>query len=128
MSRKKNKLEYGLKTISKRITYKQFAIVKNIVYDGIENVYDLCIPETHNFIAEGQVVHNCNLSSIALPKFVKYDEHNKPYFDFEHLREVSEYLIEPMNNVIDFNHYPVPETEKSNMLHRPIGVGCSRSC
>ena len=30
----------------------------------------------------------CNLCSIALPKFVKYDENCKPYFDFEHLREV----------------------------------------
>ena len=65
----------------------------------------------------------CNLCSIALPKYVKYDKDNKPYFDFEHLRQISEYIIHPMNKVIDNNHYPVPETETSNFKHRPIGVG-----
>jgi ribonucleoside-diphosphate reductase alpha chain len=65
----------------------------------------------------------CNLASIALPKYVKYDKDNKPYFDFDHLRQVSEYIIEPMNDVIDNNHYPVPETKTSNMRHRPIGIG-----
>ena len=65
----------------------------------------------------------CNLASIALPKFVKYDENDSPFFDFEHLKNVSEYIIEPMNKVIDNNYYPVPETKKSNMAHRPIGIG-----
>ena len=64
----------------------------------------------------------CNLASIALPKFVKY-ENNKPYFDFEHLKEVSEYIIQPMNKVIDNTHYPVPETKLSNLQHRPLGIG-----
>lgn len=65
----------------------------------------------------------CNLASIALPKYVKYDKDNKPYFDFEHLRSVAEYIIGPMNDVIDHNHYPVPETKLSNMKHRPLGIG-----
>jgi len=65
----------------------------------------------------------CNLASIALPKYVKYDDDNKPYFDFEHLRSVSEYIMEPMNKVIDNNYYPVAETKLSNMKHRPVGIG-----
>ena len=65
----------------------------------------------------------CNLASIALPKYVKYDEDNRPYFDFEHLRTVAKYIIGPMNDVIDNNHYPVPETRISNMRHRPLGIG-----
>ena len=65
----------------------------------------------------------CNLASIALPKFVKYKETGKPYFDFEHLKTVAEYIIEPMNKVIDNTHYPVPETKKSNLQHRPLGIG-----
>jgi ribonucleoside-diphosphate reductase alpha chain len=28
-----------------------------------------------------------------------------------------------MNNVIDFNYYPVPETSLSNLKHRPLGLG-----
>jgi ribonucleoside-diphosphate reductase alpha chain len=65
----------------------------------------------------------CNLASIALPKFVKYDKDNKPYFDFQHLKEVTEYIIEPMNKVIDNTRYPVPETKLSNLQHRPLGIG-----
>jgi ribonucleoside-diphosphate reductase alpha chain len=65
----------------------------------------------------------CNLASIALPKYVKYNQNNEPYFDFEHLRQVSEYIIHPMNKVIDNTYYPVPETKLSNFKHRPIGVG-----
>lgn len=65
----------------------------------------------------------CNLCSIALPKFVKYDSKNSPYFDFEYLQEISQYIIEPMNKVIDNTHYPVPETKTSNLKHRPLGIG-----
>lgn len=64
----------------------------------------------------------CNLSSIALPKFVEY-ENGKPYFNFEKLCEIAEYIITPMNKVIDNNYYPTPETEKSNFAHRPLGIG-----
>jgi ribonucleoside-diphosphate reductase alpha subunit len=65
----------------------------------------------------------CNLASVALPKFVECDNHDKPYFNFEKLREIAKYIVGPMNKVIDHNHYPVPETHKSNMAHRPIGIG-----
>lgn len=65
----------------------------------------------------------CNLCSVALPKFVEYDENNNPFFNFEKLREISEYIIEPMNKVIDNNHYPTPEAKYSNMKNRPLGIG-----
>ena len=28
-----------------------------------------------------------------------------------------------LNKIIDINHYPLPEAKKSNMRHRPIGIG-----
>ena len=28
-----------------------------------------------------------------------------------------------LNNIIDYNFYPIPETLRSNMRHRPIGIG-----
>lgn len=65
----------------------------------------------------------CNLASIALPKYVKYDENNKPYFDHSHLAQVAEYVIGPMNKVIDENYYPTEETKLSNMKHRPLAIG-----
>ena len=97
--------------------------LKSIEYVGKERVYDLNVPETHNFIAEGFVVHNCNLMSISLQKFVKYDERKKPYFDHQLFFDVTKHAVLPMNNIIDYNYYPTPETRKSNLLHRPIGMG-----
>lgn len=65
----------------------------------------------------------CNLCSIALPKFVEYDSNNKPFFNHEKLLEIAEYVVKPMNRVIDHNYYPTEETRASNFAHRPLGIG-----
>ena len=62
----------------------------------------------------------CNLASIALPAFVSDD--NKT-FDFVRLRDVVASAVKALNRVIDINFYPTPETKRSNMRHRPIGMG-----
>jgi ribonucleoside-diphosphate reductase alpha chain len=65
----------------------------------------------------------CNLSSIALSKFVEYDKNHKPFYNHQHLFDIAKHIVLPMNNIIDCTFYPVPETKLSNELHRPIGVG-----
>lgn len=65
----------------------------------------------------------CNLCSIALPKYVEYDQNGNPFFNFEKLRSVAEYVVHPMNKVIDNNYYPTEETRQSNFAHRPLGIG-----
>lgn len=60
----------------------------------------------------------CNLASLALPSFII-----NGVFDFTKLREVTRTAIRNLNRVIDINFYPTPETEKSNMRHRPVGLG-----
>ncbi|MFQ5868169.1 MAG: LAGLIDADG family homing endonuclease, partial [bacterium] len=45
--------------------------VKNIVPDGTSFVYDVYEPKTDSLIAEGIIVHNCNLASINLAKMVE---------------------------------------------------------
>jgi len=62
----------------------------------------------------------CNLASIALPKFV--DVANATY-NFEELYKVAKVVTKNLNKVIDVNYYPVPAAKKSNMRHRPIGIG-----
>lgn len=47
----------------------------------------------------------------------------KPVFNFEKLREITKMAVRNLNKLIDYNYYPVPETERSNRRHRPIGVG-----
>ena len=62
----------------------------------------------------------CNLASIALPKFVDV---KKLEFDFLKLFEVTHVVTRNLNRIIDINHYPVPEAKKSNLRHRPLGIG-----
>ncbi|KAG3134421.1 Ribonucleoside-diphosphate reductase large subunit [Phytophthora idaei] len=60
----------------------------------------------------------CNLASVALPKFV-----DEGVFDYQKLYEVVKVITRNLNKVIDVNYYPVAEARKSNMRHRPIGIG-----
>jgi len=63
----------------------------------------------------------CNLASVALPAFVNKDSGE---FNFQDFRKVVATMVRSLNRVIDINFYPTPETKKSNMRHRPIGIGC----
>ena len=60
----------------------------------------------------------CNLASIALPKFVRDGK-----FDHAKLYEVVYYVTQNLNRVIDGNYYPVEAARRSNMRHRPVGLG-----
>ncbi|KAH0453206.1 hypothetical protein IEQ34_017530 [Dendrobium chrysotoxum] len=80
----------------------------------------------------------CNLASIALPRYVM--EKNVPidshpsklvgsigaknrFFDFDKLAEVTEIVTQNLNKIIDINYYPVETARRSNLRHRPIGIG-----
>ena len=60
----------------------------------------------------------CNLASLSLPAFVKDGA-----FDFKKLRDITHIVVRNLNRVIDVNYYPIPEAERSNKRHRPIGLG-----
>ncbi len=60
----------------------------------------------------------CNLASLSLPAFVKDGA-----FDFADFRHTVAVATRNLNRVIDANFYPIPEAKRSNMRHRPIGLG-----
>jgi ribonucleoside-diphosphate reductase alpha subunit len=62
----------------------------------------------------------CNLSSIALPKYVNTETKE---FDHEELHRVTKMVTRNLNRVIDKNFYPTEAGKNSNMRHRPIGIG-----
>jgi len=62
----------------------------------------------------------CNLASIALPKFVNRETGE---FDYEELHRISKMVTRNLNQVIDKNFYPTDTAKRSNMRHRPIGIG-----
>ena len=61
----------------------------------------------------------CNLASIGLSKFVNADK----TFNYEHLHSVTKVVTANLNKIIDVNFYPTEKTRRSNLLHRPIGIG-----
>ena len=61
----------------------------------------------------------CNLASIGLSRFVREDK----LFDYEKLHEVTKVVTDNLNRVIDINFYPTDKTKRSNLRHRPIGLG-----
>lgn len=62
----------------------------------------------------------CNLCSICLPTFVRKDE---KCFDFDKLHEIVKIATKNLNKIIDGNFYPLEEARRSNLRHRPVGLG-----
>ena len=62
----------------------------------------------------------CNLASIGLPSFVNIKTRT---FNYNELHEVVKVVTNNLNKVIDINFYPTEKTKRSNLLHRPIGIG-----
>lgn len=80
----------------------------------------------------------CNLASLALPRFVREKGvpmeshptkiigskgHQNRFFDFDKLGEITALVTRNLNRIIDVNYYPVATAQRSNMRHRPIGLG-----
>lgn len=62
----------------------------------------------------------CNLASIGLPSFV---DETTGVFRYEELERVVGVAVENLDRIIDINYYPTEKTRRSNMRHRPIGLG-----
>jgi ribonucleoside-diphosphate reductase alpha chain len=60
----------------------------------------------------------CNLGSVNL-----VNHFNEGEIDYNLLKSTIHTAIRILDNVIDINFYPTPEAEKSNIKHRPIGLG-----
>ena len=113
---------------------KQFVkIIKIVNENRISDTYCFTEPKRHMGIFNGIITGQCteiteysddtetavcNLASIGLPSFVSNGE-----FDYEKLHEVTKTVTYNLNKIIDVNYYPTEKTRKSNMRHRPIGIG-----
>jgi ribonucleoside-diphosphate reductase alpha subunit len=62
----------------------------------------------------------CNLASVCVSKFLNVEEKT---FDYAKLSEVVELIVRGLNHIIDINAYPTECTRRSNLNHRPIGIG-----
>ena len=64
-----------------------------------------------------------NGKSILIGGYTELVDYITPTYDYEKLKDLSKTLTYNLNKIIDYNYYPIPETERSNTRHRPIGIG-----
>lgn len=95
---------------------------------GVIKSSNLCTEIIEFSSPEEQAV--CNLASICVNKFVnisskqiKSGNKSKRTYNFSDLEKTAYQVALNLNKVIDINYYPTPETKKSNLRHRPIGIG-----
>ncbi|MDD3296056.1 MAG: LAGLIDADG family homing endonuclease [Candidatus Omnitrophica bacterium] len=134
-NREKNqKLTVALKSYKRKLNKEFFtATVEEVIFEGIEDVYDAQIPEVHAFDANGFKVHNCgeqpllpyescNLGSINLYKMLKNT--GKGFeIDWTKLEKTTRFAARFLDNVIDANRFPLPKIKENTLRTRKIGLG-----
>jgi len=122
-------LESQIETGTPYILYKDSANKKsNQKNIGTIKSSNLCTEIMEVTSKDEQAV--CNLASIPVNKFLKSTDarttklmRGKCEVDHDELYKVAYQTTLNLNKVIDVNYYPTEETKKSNMRHRPIGIG-----
>lgn len=122
-------LESQIETGTPYVLYKDSANKKsNQKNIGTIKSSNLCTEIMEVTSRDEQAV--CNLASIPVNKFLKSTDarttkllRGKCEVDHEELYKVAYQTTLNLNKVIDVNYYPTEETKKSNMRHRPIGIG-----
>jgi len=106
-----------------RIKQDRLAVgVASVVGDEEVEVYDVSEPVTHSLIAEGMIVHNCNLGSLNLAKFVKPGD-TVEGIDWAGMQRAIRLSVRFLDDVIEVNPYPLPEINEAVKKYRRIGLG-----
>ena len=85
-------------------------------HTGVIHSSNLCTEITLNTNKDEVAV--CNLGSINLPKHMTNGK-----LDTKKLKSSIKAMIRGLDNVIDMNYYTIPQARRSNLKHRPIGMG-----
>ena len=85
-------------------------------HTGVVHSSNLCTEITLNTSDDEIAV--CNLGSVNLAQHV--DENGLDQDKLEHTINVA---MRMLDNVIDYNYYSVPQARRSNLKHRPVGMG-----
>jgi ribonucleoside-diphosphate reductase alpha chain len=99
------------------ITFKDPANIRSPQdHDGVVHNSNLCTEITLNNSDTETAV--CNLGSVNLARHVTAEG-----VDHELLSRTVSTAMRMLDNVIDINFYPTEEARRSNMRHRPVGLG-----
>ncbi len=65
----------------------------------------------------------CNLGSVNVWAFAKYDGSGKAYLDWDHLKEAVMSATRFLDNVIEVNKFPLKQIEEMSLSTRKVGLG-----
>lgn len=86
---------------------------------GVIKSSNLCTEIT--LVSNDQETAVCVLGSVCVSQF--YDPTKEQKIDYEGIVETARLATRALNNVIDLQYYPTPETRNSCLMRRAIGIG-----
>jgi len=66
---------------------------------------------------------SCNLGSINLYAFIKFNDEGEAYFDWDEYQETIRISLRFLDNVIDVNKFPLKKIENNTKKTRKVGLG-----
>lgn len=95
----------------KNVTYKEIKIVDNDSFDAFRKKNNV------------QTVPQLFDGSAHIGGYTEVLNSLRSYFDYDKLHEIAKIITGNLNKIIDINFYPTQKTKRSNLFHRPIGIG-----
>jgi len=110
--------------------------VKEVVDTGKQIVYDITVIDGPHIYTPGLSIvksncgeeflypyESCNLASVNVEAFVRYDDEEKPYFDWEAYAKTIRTTARLLDNFVDVNNFPLDKIRDHTRAGRNIGVG-----
>ena len=109
-------------------------VVTEIVFEGIESVYDTTEPVAHSVVANGIVAHQCgeiplfpgepcDLGAINLAQYVETPDQGLSGFDWASFKDDTKTCIRFLDNVLDVNRFALEDNRSMSMKLRRLGLG-----
>jgi ribonucleoside-diphosphate reductase alpha chain len=95
------------------------ARVVDIIEEAIEEVYDVSEPVTRSLIAEGLIIHNCNLASLNLSQFYTADGR----FNLEDFRHAVRLWTITLEISVLMASFPSKPIAQKSFIFRTLGLG-----
>jgi len=113
---------------------KQCDYIKNILKKRNINYDEIVMDKKINRIRlYTQIYESYDIITDVMPQvfingkyfggFLELYDYIRPTFNYDKLENIASILTQNLNNIIDYNFYPLEETKRSNFRHRPIGIG-----
>ncbi len=132
---KATRLDRALAAYRRELNRERFTARVTVVRsDGVEDVYDVQVPDVNAFDANGLHAHNCGeqplppygsclLGSVDLTKFVEQPFTERARFNWEKYREVVAVFTRMLDNVVEINGLPLEQQRHEIQYKRRHGMG-----